>query len=164
MKIQTALLTLPIATLISIAACKKKKDETPKPPAPIADFTFRGDGAKAPAAVVFTNASINAETYLWEFGDGDTSSAKNPSHTYNAGGTFSVKLTAKGPGGTHSVTKTLTVLPACLLPTQTVQDGTFLTAQMFVIKLPMQTAIFWLMAAAPVSIIQRPAIFPATGH
>jgi len=111
MKTQTALFALPFAALLTIGACKKKV-EAPKPPAPVADFTYIGADVKAPAAVSFTNSSINAKTYLWEFGDGDTSSAKDPSHTYDAGGTYTIKLTAFGDGGQNSVTKTLTVLPA----------------------------------------------------
>src|SRR6185436_5085917 len=42
----------------------------------------------------------------WTFGDGGTSTAQNPSHTYNAAGTFTVALTATGPGGSNTLTKT----------------------------------------------------------
>jgi PKD repeat protein len=111
MKTKSLLLTMPLLALVSFEACKKKT-ETPKLPVPVADFNYTGADVKAPAAVVFENTSTYAETYLWEFGDGDTSTAKNPSHTYEAGGSYSVKLTAKGQGGEHSVTKTLNVLPA----------------------------------------------------
>ena len=112
MKIQSVLMSITLAGLVVFAACKKKSDDSQKLPAPTADFTYTGADAKAPATVVFANVSINAETYLWEFGDGDTSTAKNPSHAYQAGGNYTVKLTATGPGGTHSVTKTLNILPA----------------------------------------------------
>lgn len=112
MKIQSVLMSITVAGLVVFAACKKKSSEPQKLPAPIADFTYTGADAKAPATVVFANVSINAETYLWEFGDGDTSTAKNPSHAYQAGGDYTVKLTATGPGGTHSVSKKLNILAA----------------------------------------------------
>ena len=49
-------------------------------------------------------------TYLWNFGDGTTSTEPNPTHRYPNGGTFNVTLTvtdARGVSGT--VTKTITV-------------------------------------------------------
>ena len=47
--------------------------------------------------VQFTNqSSADTRTYLWDFGDGTTSTAKNPMHIYSASGTYTVRLTAKG--------------------------------------------------------------------
>ena len=37
---------------------------------------------------------------MWDFGDGETSTEENPSHTYSAGGDYTVKLTATGEEGT----------------------------------------------------------------
>ncbi len=45
------------------------------------------------ATVEFTNASTNAFAYVWNFGDGNTSTATNPVHTYMAPGTYIVTLT-----------------------------------------------------------------------
>jgi hypothetical protein len=42
--------------------------------------------------VQFNNTSINASGYLWDFGDGNGSTEKNPLHTYAATGTYNVKL------------------------------------------------------------------------
>lgn len=47
-----------------------------------------------PATVSFTNSSQNAATYLWDFGDGQTSTDQNPVHIYTALGTYNVTLTA----------------------------------------------------------------------
>ncbi len=44
----------------------------------------------------FTNCSYNAESYLWDFGDGNVSSDKYPSHYYDMPGDYEVKLTAFG--------------------------------------------------------------------
>lgn len=42
----------------------------------------------------FTDSSLNAASWLWSFGDGDSSSMQNPMHTYTTVGTFPVCLTA----------------------------------------------------------------------
>jgi Zn-dependent metalloprotease len=49
-----------------------------------------------PATVQFTNKSVNATTYLWDFGDGSTSTLLNPSHTYNSTGNYTVTLISSG--------------------------------------------------------------------
>ncbi|MCH2043825.1 MAG: T9SS-dependent M36 family metallopeptidase [Saprospiraceae bacterium] len=68
--------------------------------------------SKVPAQAVFTNSdfaytvtnttvdfidnSQGATTWAWDFGDGNTSSAQNPSHTYAANGFYTVNLTVNG--------------------------------------------------------------------
>ncbi|MGB3007788.1 MAG: PKD domain-containing protein, partial [Chitinophagaceae bacterium] len=49
-------------------------------------------------AVQFTSTSSGADTYLWEFGDGNSSTDANPIHTYNSAQTFTVTLTVFNPG------------------------------------------------------------------
>ena len=49
-----------------------------------------------PATVNFSNLSSNAGSYVWDFGDGDTSHAASPVHTYNTYGNFTVSLIADG--------------------------------------------------------------------
>ncbi|MFP4489695.1 MAG: PKD domain-containing protein [Bacteroidales bacterium] len=44
--------------------------------------------------IVFTNDSYNAVEFEWDFGDGYTSGAYNPVHSYSASGTYEVSLTA----------------------------------------------------------------------
>lgn len=41
------------------------------------------------------NTSWKAQTYFWDLGDGNTSTAENLSHTYSGDGTYTVKLTAE---------------------------------------------------------------------
>src|SRR5205814_5354635 len=54
------------------------------------------------------DGSITA--YTWTLGDGATSTAQNPSHTYAAGGTYTVTLTVTdNQGATGSTSKTVTV-------------------------------------------------------
>ena len=61
-----------------------------------ADFTADPNTAKRPLVVTFTDNSIRASKYKWEFGDTTTSTASNPDpHTYYIPGEYSVKLTVE---------------------------------------------------------------------
>ncbi len=56
--------------------------------------------------VTFTDASTNTPTARsWDFGDGTTSTERNPSHSYAKGGGYTVALTASNEGGSDTVTK-----------------------------------------------------------
>jgi hypothetical protein len=57
---------------------------------PIAGFDFVHTSG---AGVAFSNHSVKATNYFWEFGDGDTDTATNPSHVYVADGVFVAQLT-----------------------------------------------------------------------
>lgn len=58
---------------------------------PSADFSFVEDQNNE---VHFTNLSTWARSWLWNFGDGNTSALENPSHTYGGPGAYTVTLTA----------------------------------------------------------------------
>ncbi len=76
---------------------------------PIADFTSDfTDFCDAPVNVQFINNSSNANSFLWYFGDGDTSTQTSPIHTYTNIGIYDVKLIAYGDStfGDDSITKT----------------------------------------------------------
>lgn len=47
----------------------------------------------------FENGSLNAATYLWDFGDGNTSTEESPTHVYADAGIYTVSLTATSEGG-----------------------------------------------------------------
>lgn len=47
----------------------------------------------------FSNTSSNAVSYLWDFGDGNTSTLVNPTHSYSMQGSFTVKLLATNSSG-----------------------------------------------------------------
>ncbi|WP_336515869.1 PKD domain-containing protein [Pollutibacter soli] len=59
-------------------------------------------GCKPPFTVKFTDQSTNGATYLWDFGDGQTSTEQNPSHIYNDYGLFNVSLTVTNRNGCKS--------------------------------------------------------------
>ena len=59
--------------------------------------------------VDFTNTSTNATSYSWNFGDGNTSSETNPSHTYLNDGMYDVVLTATNNCGSVNFTQTVNI-------------------------------------------------------
>jgi Zn-dependent metalloprotease len=66
-------------------------------PSVVADFSSPYTaGCSAPFTVNFQNLSNNSSSFLWNFGDGTTSTLVSPSHTYNANGNYNVTLTANG--------------------------------------------------------------------
>jgi PKD repeat protein len=78
------------------------------PSAPVsADFTATPTSGGPPLSVAFRDASSGLPTsWLWSFGDGETSIARNPSHNYAAAGTYTVSLTAASTAGTDTRTRT----------------------------------------------------------
>src|SRR3989339_205249 len=75
------------------------------PVAPVASFTRAPISGTIPLTVQFTDQSSNNPTsWLWSFGDGSNSTSQNPSHTYNATGTFNVSLTVSNGAGSDNET------------------------------------------------------------
>ncbi|MBL7807984.1 MAG: S8 family serine peptidase [Saprospiraceae bacterium] len=70
-----------------------------------ANFTF----TQNLLTVTFNNTSNNSTSYLWDFGDGMTSTDVNPVHTYSAPGTYTVTLSATNVCRTHIKTGTVGV-------------------------------------------------------
>jgi len=78
-----------------------------QPAAPTADFTATPTSGAYPLAVQFTDQSGGQPTsWSWDFGDGMTSTAQNPAHTYAAAGTYTVSLTAANGVGSDTLTRT----------------------------------------------------------
>ena len=70
---------------------------------PAALFTGDPTSGKKDLRVEFSNSSLRFNTSLWDFGDGNTSTSTNPSHTYTSFGTYTVSLIATGPLGVDSI-------------------------------------------------------------
>jgi PKD repeat protein len=83
-------------------------DATEPTPTPVsAAFTASPLTGTAPLAVQFTDTSTGSPTsWFWAFGDGGTSLATNPSHTYTVAGTYPVALTVSRAGYSDTATKT----------------------------------------------------------
>lgn len=74
---------------------------------PVADFTATPQYAFAGEPVVFTDMSAQAPvSWLWDFGDGGSSSQRNPVHSYTDPGTYTVALTVTNHFGSDMETKT----------------------------------------------------------
>jgi PKD repeat protein len=75
-------------------------------PPPSAAFACGDAGGISPVDVQFQDQSQGEVTaWQWSFGDGATSSAQSPEHTYLLPGSFTVSLTASGPGGSDVESK-----------------------------------------------------------
>lgn len=84
---------------------------------PMALFDYQIDGI----TVQFTNYSTDATTYLWDFGDGITSTEENPLHEYAESGNFIITFTATGEGGSKTIKEMLKIQKPALIQI----DGSF---------------------------------------
>ncbi|MBN1174151.1 MAG: PKD domain-containing protein, partial [Micromonosporaceae bacterium] len=83
---------------------------------PAAEFITSRTLGVAPLAVQFTDQSTGPVTaWTWDFGDGQTSTLRHPTHTYATPGTYKVTLTAGGPGGptTETCANCIVVVQRC---------------------------------------------------
>lgn len=76
-----------VGTLLLLASCSR----------PIANFSYSGE-TKVLEKIDFENTSEKAETYEWDFGDGNTSNEMSPDHTYKSSGNYLVRLKASKEG------------------------------------------------------------------
>lgn len=80
------------------------------PRAPVAYFMTDRTFGIAPLTVHFTDRSANNPvSWSWDFGDGEISSDKNPTHTYITKGTYVAKLTVENAGGSSSTSRKIYV-------------------------------------------------------
>lgn len=93
--------------------------------------------------VNFTNTSSTG-TYLWDFGDGNTSTVTNPTHTYSDYGTYNVCLTVTNSCGTDNSCKMVDVMNSS---TVTETENSFLnyypnpaTEKLFITNIPANVA------------------------
>ncbi|MBV6655966.1 MAG: VCBS repeat-containing protein, partial [Mameliella sp.] len=74
---------------------------------PAAAFAFESSELQ----VVFTDVSSNDPTsWLWDLGDGNTSTAQHPEHLYATSGTYTVCLTAANDWGAHTTCEEITLI------------------------------------------------------
>ena len=104
----TTTITIPNAFVILNASYK---DASPSlTTIPTAEFNADTTSGSATLSVQFTDLSQNANGWNWDFGDGATSTDRNPVHTYSSAGTYTVTLTVSNEGGTVSKVNTINVL------------------------------------------------------
>ncbi|NHF58608.1 PKD domain-containing protein [Flavobacteriaceae bacterium TP-CH-4] len=102
-KLNSALIPLSFLFFVILIGCE---EDDPTADAPYTLFTFE----VADLTVAFRNGSTdNPESYNWDFGDGQTSTEVNPTHTYQEGGTYTVVLTASNGSGEDQFERTVSV-------------------------------------------------------
>ena len=73
-----------IIAVIAFTACNR----------PLARFVVQAESWEAPASITFLNESNNANSFIWDFGDGTTSDQFHPVHRFKLSGNYQVTLTA----------------------------------------------------------------------
>ena len=102
---------------------------------PVASFSSNVTSGYNPLSVAFTDISINADAYEWDFGDGHISTDKNPIHVFTNVGTYSVSLTVFNGSKSDIAIQTITVnepvsnLPVASFTTDVVEGTVPLTVE-----------------------------------
>jgi len=104
------------------------EDKTP----PTAAFSSSQTDPEDFQVVSFSNESVSATDYTWEFGTGETSTEVNPDYTYEGEGTYTVTLTATDKNGkSDAITRDISVVkpevPDAIVPD--VVNGDFTDGQ-----------------------------------
>ena len=85
--------------------------------APVAAFDANATSGEAPLSVSLHNTSSgNISGYYWDFGNGQNSSAANPTVRYTQPGTYTIALRTSGIGGSTDASTVVTVTPDVTLP------------------------------------------------
>ena len=84
---------------------------------PVAYFDYGASGTY----VNFYDTSLNAQSYIWQFGDGGTSTAKDTSHKYNGSGQYTVTLIVSNMCGSDSQTVVINLVSG-----QGIEENTFM--------------------------------------
>ncbi len=126
----------------------KKVDYITVTQTPIAEFTVDSRQGKAPFIVKFHDLSAgNPTTWLWEFGDGSTSTEQNPTHLYPFEGAYDVRLSVSNQYGTDTIFKTGSTsqrgntAPIPLTASPTFQPTTAPVTELTTVMTPAPTAI-----------------------
>ena len=90
---------LMLATLFT--SCQKDEPSISRIDTEINDYT-----------VSFSAVVTDANSYHWDFGDGNTSTEATPVHEYEMSGSYTVTLTVKGDGGEVTSTTVVEILPS----------------------------------------------------
>lgn len=101
---KTALFSVFLFAGLLLLSCEGSKPES--------CFIIQDKGSLSVGDTVkFSNCSLNATSYAWDFGDGNTTEAFIPEHVYEAAGTYTVQLTVGNNGKSESSSETVTITP-----------------------------------------------------
>jgi len=121
---------------------------------PIADFTANVTRGPQPLAVNFTdNSSGLVENWLWDFGDGNTSTDQNPVHTFESGN-FTVNLTVTNTNGSSSSLMNIRAAPEpeyTLTPEDAEQISLYGDEMNFSVSSTLLSSFEWFIDGSPLS-------------
>ena len=101
----TVTLTASNSAATSIKTATVTIDDVP----PLASFTSSSPDELGQVTSFTNNSTGSNLTYEWDFGDGNSSTVENPTHTYGLTGTYTVTLTASNSAATSIKTATATI-------------------------------------------------------
>lgn len=90
-----------LCAAVLLTACKEDKPE--------ACVVWEGQEVLPYEVISFDNCSENAEAFLWDFGDGTTSTEQSPEKSYTSPGTYTVTLTVEDGASHNEYTFTVNV-------------------------------------------------------
>lgn len=103
-KTTLSLLSFAAIAVLALTMFSCKDDPDPVDPPTVQVFSSV-DGYQ----VAFTATVTNANTYAWDFDDGETSTEQNPVHIYAQSGTYTATITVTGEGGTANASVDVTI-------------------------------------------------------
>ncbi len=103
-------------------------------PTPEADFELPSDWGAVPLSLTADNLSSGAESYLWHFGDGESSTQAEPTHTWQDSGRYEITMVAiSAEGCTDTIRRTLRVIvpviDLAVLDVRADMDGNYLLVE-----------------------------------
>lgn len=121
---------------------------------PIADFAANATRGPQPLTVNFTdNSSGLVESWLWDFGDGNTSTDQNPVHTFESGN-FTVNLTVTNTNGSSSSLMNIRAAPEpeyTLTPEDAEQISLYGDEMNFSVSSTLLSSFEWFIDGSPLS-------------
>lgn len=99
---KTQIVYLLTISALGFASCNKK---------PSVSFSASNKEPLIDEEITFTNSTSNGESYVWDFGDGTSSTEQSPKHAYDKEGSYDVTLTSysKGKKNWNSSAEKITV-------------------------------------------------------
>ncbi len=113
--------------VFGLNSCSSNDDFIAEAPEPTADFSYEAV-ADNPQLISFTNLSVDADEFMWDFGDGmGVSTQKHPSYEYASAGNFTVKLTAVNGENTSTYSEEVSVvgIPSAAFTYEVDEENTF---------------------------------------
>tara|TARA_R110002126_G_scaffold291495_1_gene453206 strand:+ start:47299 stop:48153 length:855 start_codon:yes stop_codon:yes gene_type:complete len=108
-----SVLSLLMVSLLVITSCEDNEEGITNPNEVVTSAKARFVKAQQGKTVSFINLSENATNYMWDLGDGTTSTLTNPEKRY-ANGNYTIMLTASNAKGESSTVSSSLVIDGCV--------------------------------------------------